>query len=399
MLACSIAIEKSTKEFTWIPGEAKDPNRASSSTNHSRDTNRRVNLLWVQPAQRVSDQDFDSYIIYAKGKEFIASSSRREDVRLMEKDKQGDALKKTTSEGNGDVRPKVNATDKVDQDAPWYSDLLAVTAIFAGGAGFTIQFIGLRGLPWPCAVAHLGAIIIMAMIRAMIRWRLGERAKAHIAPQNYELDFLATRLVDPWNDIFEDPDKNTTSLHKTLGWRVKTAKQGENITYNSILSRNSNNYNGNSSSEVAQHIVHVRKRLGDLCKWESRAFKSSLALVRSIERFLDQFLPEGAKPITWKIPFENSKKDVQIVELKITQGSEGQPKCWKINAGEVEAVLSLWIASLETNQISDVENEGKDEWQRSKAGLALGVDYCRNLGYKQDNGVLQRDIKCGRYSF
>ncbi|KAF4336100.1 serine threonine phosphatase 6 regulatory ankyrin repeat subunit A [Fusarium beomiforme] len=407
MLACSVAIEKSTKEYKWIPGEAQSRNSEESSTLRkiSQGTKRQMHLLWVQPAQRVSDQEFDSYILLAKNKEFISTSSRREDVSLQKTDRRGksaiqissDTLSGTASSRLGLRKTSTVKVSNAGEASTWYSDLLAPTAIFAGGAGFTVQFIGLRGLPWPCALAHLGAIVIMAMIRALIRWRLGERPITDTAPRGYELDFLAIQLIDPKSDILNSTRADSRKKHEILSWRVETAKQGEQADYPfdfpgcRSLDKN-HNVSSNELSDI-QHIVHVRKRLGDLCQWqEKKAFKPALALVRSIERFLDQFLPERQMPIAWEIPFRDHDEKTQMVLLRINKTSDKQHKGWKINAGEVEAILSLWMANLEENEISQTENHEEDEWQRSKAGSALGIDYCRLLGHKQDDGVLQRDI-------
>ncbi|PNP74479.1 hypothetical protein FNYG_12102 [Fusarium nygamai] len=76
MLACSVAIERSTKEFKWRPG--------SGITNETQDSSEvrphSMDLFWVQRTQRVSDQDFDSYVTSSRNKQFISTSSRREDV-------------------------------------------------------------------------------------------------------------------------------------------------------------------------------------------------------------------------------------------------------------------------------------------------------------------------------
>ncbi|KAK6721005.1 hypothetical protein SNK05_004097 [Fusarium graminearum] len=135
----------------------------------------------------------------------------------------------------------------------------------------------------------------------------------------------------------------------------------------------------------------VRKRLGDLCEWKTRAFKPALSLVRSIERFLDEFAPDGLSgedSILWEIPLRSSGDTPGTVGLKIDKKAKG----WKINAGEVEAILSIWMANLEAHNTTHANHDKNMEWQRSKAGVALGVDYCRILGRKYDNGVLERDI-------
>ncbi|WXC58164.1 hypothetical protein SNK03_004062 [Fusarium graminearum] len=146
-----------------------------------------------------------------------------------------------------------------------------------------------------------------------------------------------------------------------------------------------------SPNRDAQKVMAVRKRLGDLCEWKTRAFKPALSLVRSIERFLDEFAPDGLSgedSILWEIPLRSSGDTPGTVGLKIDKKAKG----WKINAGEVEAILSIWMANLEAHNTTHANHDKNMEWQRSKAGVALGVDYCRILGRKYDNGVLERDI-------
>ncbi|CAG2009707.1 unnamed protein product [Fusarium graminearum] len=67
MLACSVAIERSTKEYRWISNDLK-----TGKDKH-------MSLFWVQGKQRVSDQEFGSYILFAQDKEFILTSSQNKE--------------------------------------------------------------------------------------------------------------------------------------------------------------------------------------------------------------------------------------------------------------------------------------------------------------------------------
>ncbi|RKK71337.1 hypothetical protein BFJ69_g11092 [Fusarium oxysporum] len=401
MLACSVAIERSTKEFKWRPssGITNETRKPSEVRDQSMD------LFWVQRTQRVSDQDFDSYVICSRNKQFISTSSRREDVLSGMNDTGNKGSNQIKIDPIDDETTNKHPTAKTpvdsDEDRRLESDFLAVTAIFAGGAGFTIQFIGLRGLPWPCAVAQLGAIIAMAIIRALVRRRLGDDPNYCHAPSRYELDLLATQLVEfssprPPNLPFKPPQKDWT-------WRVDTAKHRLQSIYSfrignclnqsvSSLTKEDSTSSQSDQSNEAQRIMLVRKRLGDLVRWETEAFKPALALARSIERFLDEFMPVASDKnlIEWKVPMKDSKDKRCVVTLAITKkGSSG----WKIKVGEVEAILSLWMAHLDATKAAKTKDKEHTDWQRSKAGVALGVDYCRILGPSDQRGVLERDIK------
>ncbi|KAF5574566.1 serine threonine phosphatase 6 regulatory ankyrin repeat subunit A [Fusarium pseudoanthophilum] len=401
MLACSVAIERSTKEFKGRP--------SSGINNETQDSSKvrpqSMDLFWVQRTQRVSDQGFDSYVISSRNKQFISTSSRRKDVLSGKSSKGNKGRKQNKTDQIDDTRsekrPQENKSAGSDKDRRLESDFLAVTAIFAGGAGFTFQFIGLRGLPWPCAVAQLGAIIAMAIIRALVRRRLGDDPNYCPAPSRYELDLLATQLVDSSSP--HPPHEPLNQSQKDWTRRVDTAKHRLQSLYSFLIGNCLNTSvsslsNGDSASSKsgqsneAQRIMLVRKRLGDLVRWETESFKPALALARSIERFLDEFMPVASDQnlIEWKVPMRDSEDNPSVVTLAVTKkGSRG----WQIKVGEVEAILSLWMAHLDATKVAKTKDKEKAEWQRSKAGVALGVDYCRILGPSDQRGVLERDIK------
>ncbi|KAF0640929.1 hypothetical protein FPSE5266_00694 [Fusarium pseudograminearum] len=408
MLSCSVAIERSTKEYKWVSSDSQIAN------------GKHMSIFWVQGKQRVSDQEFGSYIIYAQDKEFLSTSSRKEDVDTkMKHNNDGEEPRyeetSTIEMKDSSTQEKKDPTKKTNEKSPWNRDIRAFTAIFAGGAGFTIQFIGLRGLPWPVAVAHLGAIIVMAMIRALIRRRLGEDTPFREVQSEYELDYLAIQLVETHCCTRPPLEEYTKSRQEVLSWRVATAKHGKGTIYpfdftgtvepevpsskqkrHEVLSYTREtqyleNVKRESRKRDAQKVMSVRKRLGDLCEWETRAFKPALSLVRSIERFLDEFATDGLSgelSIAWEIPLRSSKDMPGTVRLEVDRETKG----WNINVGEVEAIVSIWMANLEAQNTTKAKNDKDTEWQRSKAGIALGVDFCRLLGRKYDNGVLQRDI-------
>lgn len=74
-------------------------------------------------------------------------------------------------------------------------ELFTICGVFAAGLGFIIQFMELRGLTYPCSIAQLVAIFLMALIRGFIRRRLGRVPSYCSALARYEIDFLATQIV------------------------------------------------------------------------------------------------------------------------------------------------------------------------------------------------------------
>jgi hypothetical protein len=223
--------------------------------------------------------------------------------------------------------------------------------------------------------------------------------------------------------MFDHSEKNSHSKRpaeddvpeKVLMWKVETAEINKSGAYIFPYPREGNNSPGTHNTD-AQRTVLVRKRLGDLCKWTSSASKPALALARSIERFLDEFLPnglpatenpsqnattgcdkiplpgiskykDGDERIEWKIPFSCTDTGAKTeVKLLLTRGSTRR---WTVDLAGIEAVMSLWMANLEARNSLNLRKSETTDWRR--AGVASNVDYCRILGEKC-GGVLKRDI-------
>jgi hypothetical protein len=471
MLACSVAIEKRTRELIWyIPGKATT----------SKEKRRSFDLLWVQRSQRVSEQDFGSYVINGGSRRYVMTSSRREDVEGLERSTlpeqeavNGQAARSESSTGQQE--------GNVKNSEPYLLPLLPFVAVLCGGIGFTVQFIGLRGLPWPCAVSQLGAIIIMAIIRALIRHRLTRQLKHLSVLKDHELDYLAIKLVENHGKVFKDvdaqkaasdkkiyipsgqqghilttvlsnlrrmvggrDDREEQPLVKGLVWKVNTGsglafesreRSGSATTspelelvFTSTGETGSRTTHSDTNSahgftdkirsdavytDEGQRTILVRKRLSDLCKWPSSTLKPALALARSIERFMNEFFPEGlptepSDQMTWKIPFSRPHQP----DGTASTSSSGQPAPtwvrldikkrsdtggWEVDGGQIEAILSLWLAHWRAHRPAHLEAENQEkrkkgqsiDWRR--AGDGSSVDYCRIIDENR-NGVLKRDI-------
>ncbi|OBS27877.1 hypothetical protein FPOA_01819 [Fusarium poae] len=456
MLACSVAIEKRTRELVWFIS-----NRVDNSGQREE-----FHLIWVQRNQRVSEQDFGSYIIDGGTRRQVMTSSRHEDLEGLEKPDHTanePANVQAATANTSSSQPKGGGRDP---KLPLLL-LLPLVAVLFGGTGFTVQFIGLRGLPWPCAISQLGAMIIMAIIRALIRRRLTKTLKHHCVLEKHELDYLAIQLVEQNGKIFHDePEKNQCSAQgwdirsilqyalskmvrtksdkkqkpstEVLVWKVDTAsdvtfkshkqldadpasKKDElvfkprDITTvaesNFIMGSTDNHDSQATHTDEGQRAILVRKRLGDLCKWPNGTSKSALALTLSIERFMKEFFPRGLPAnvndkLTLKIPFTRSHEPdkkthnsdyatTSWVKLDVTR--DFQSNGWNADNGQIEAILSLWMAHwtarradhLETDRDKDNVKDQYTDWRR--AGDGSHVEYCRRIGENR-NGVLNRDI-------
>lgn len=116
------------------------------------------------------------------------------------------------------VDPKPGNThgksDSKDQDAAQgekryggtlKSSILPFSGSIFGLVGFFLQFQGLRGLSWPSSVAQLIAIILMAVLRASIRYSLSHLPKHYSATENFEMEWLSLHLVLCLKDSFPRP--------------------------------------------------------------------------------------------------------------------------------------------------------------------------------------------------
>lgn len=83
----------------------------------------------------------------------------------------------------------------------------------------------------------------------------------------------------------------------------------------------------------------------------------------------------------------------------------GETGKWHADIGKIEAVLSLWMATIEAKRTeeerlsselktaADVSSiRAPSNWRRTKAGVDLRHDLCRLLGDNFEDGILKRDL-------
>ncbi|KAF6520633.1 hypothetical protein HZS61_014891 [Fusarium oxysporum f. sp. conglutinans] len=150
---CSFIVERSTIEHSL---EVVDTSKKDKP----------FSLLWVQRHQTVNDQTFNGYVILAGKKRRVI----------------------TSRQNNTDESQQSKAEERLWQ-------LVTLGAAGSAGIGFVAQFMGLRGLAFPCSIAQMGSIILMALVRAWVRRRLGRLPVNRVALAGYELDFLATHIT------------------------------------------------------------------------------------------------------------------------------------------------------------------------------------------------------------
>ncbi|KAF5611338.1 uncharacterized protein FTJAE_14208 [Fusarium tjaetaba] len=369
---------------------------------------KRFSLLWVQQHQTVNDQTFKGYVILAGQKRRIMTSRRK--TYDIQQYKAGEKL--------------------------WR--LATLGAAVSAGIGFVAQFMGLRGLAFPCSIAQLGAIILMALIRAWIRRRLGRLPVNSIALAGYELDFLATHIT--FNPDFLNFQWSKGKDEKPFGkerrptefcrWYINTpedvsldrSKDSSNVLSPEGIQKDSIGKLGTAASghhepklsvherphlPSSQQLLRVRERLSNLCKWNSKASESARALAQSIEHFMDTFshnMRDGNKgqlrALNWEIkstrrPEEGDHLQEDYIQISVKRSSQGK---WKADLGKIDAALSLWMADIEAKRLNkertdkDNETDSSQDWRRTQSGNDLTYKYGRLVGDNLKDDVLKRDI-------
>lgn len=343
----------------------------------------------------MNDQSFDPFLIVGGPKDYIITSTR------------ADPISANTSQG-----------------ATFTAHVLALSGAFFGLIGFFLQFQGLRGLTWPSSVAQLIAIILMAIIRASVRYSLSRRPKQYAVTETFEIEWLSLRLALCRKDQFPTPflqnnrvngERSPRYLPKDdLFWRIITAEmnpswkscfasQGTFIGKGKFLERTNN--------EPSDHemILKVRHRLGYLAEWEGPASKDAISLCKAIESVMNQFFgPERDRILeifTWslrvqigndrsgseKLP-KQKPSDLKshtprpdLPEETISFAVEYTENGWKAESTVFDAALSLWMSHLQTKQ-----TPSHPDWLRQRARAE--VQYWRVIGDNFDK-VLERDLR------
>jgi len=147
---CSLAIEQSTKEYSWTRDKSQSYSSLNSSigtldsrkpkeleveiTNHDVRTASgklkfQPRLFWLQQSHTVSDQSFDPYVILAGPRRYVITSSRVEEVK-------SDFSSQSTEE-------KVDWPDHRSQEDPRVSHLYADASIVSSCHRLSTSFVAL----------------------------------------------------------------------------------------------------------------------------------------------------------------------------------------------------------------------------------------------------------------
>ncbi|KAI5789470.1 hypothetical protein FPQ18DRAFT_261562, partial [Pyronema domesticum] len=141
LLVCCIVIDRSTKEIRWV---LKSDDVGSNGQPTAKKSKKNLRIFWLQKSHTTSDQEFDSFVLFAPDPTTEILTSRRLENDLFET-----------------LKRKITGPP-----------FLATFGTVLASSGYLIQSQGLRGLHWSSSIAQLVAVFFMTLIRAWVRREL-----------------------------------------------------------------------------------------------------------------------------------------------------------------------------------------------------------------------------------
>ena len=371
MVICSAIVEGSTKEEVYVPVAQGDHVDGSSGGPESR-------ILWLQKSHVVSDQKFDSFVIFGQD-----GSSSRYPVLTSRRDTENELSVRT--------------------------EFHTILGVALGLAGFVLQFQGLRGMNWSASIALLVCMALMTACRAWIRRKLTALPISRKVLENHEMDWLALRIAGSDGGSSRWASDEAVSLV----WEIYTGS--DNYAYDGsfdpvgpvgVASQSESQSESHpeshpdlmgaplsqSPSSQAERALNIRRRLGQLTKWTGQTSLVAISVARSIGVVMNTFFNGHSKgSFTWFLRVQIGDMEDKI-PLRIRKPESDLE--WEIDATYIEAALSLWAFHIRTSEAQkEISNEkGFDkDWLQENVQLKRQV--FQLLGQDEASGALRRDIK------
>ncbi|QPC71950.1 hypothetical protein HYE68_002702 [Fusarium pseudograminearum] len=335
----------------------------------------KARMVWLQQTKTVSDQVFNSYMVYAKDDQQTIITSRRSNRHG--KDRSTTTYKSSTAPS--------------DNDPSTFLNVVTITGTGITLCGFVLQFVGLRGMHWSASIAQLGAVLAMVCVKAWVRRGLAKSPECEPLPSGFELDLFTRTLggimTEAWSGGKGD-DNGPVNTEISRGtktprneWRVVTG--GSSSLKVSEPNQVSAPEPSDGSVFDAQALLNARKSLAQLASWRGPASAEAVSLARAIECTLDAMsvcIPENPQNLTWDLETRYSGPKEQKISIPISRQVTG----WKVDASLIEAILSLWLSSVEEEELSQDKDslsnvtdgikhqkqKHQDDWLRSKGTIA-----------------------------
>ena len=382
MVICSAIVEGSTKEEVYVPVAQGGPGSEGPVVGSSGGLESRI--LWLQKSHVVSDQKFDSFVIFGQ-------------------------------DGSSSHYPVLTSRRDIENGISARTEFHTILGVSLGLTGFVLQFQGLRGLHWSASIAQLVCMALMTAFRAWIRRKLTALPVSHTVLENHEMDWLALRIAESDGDsslwASGQPDQAVYP-----GWKIYTG--GDNHAYEGsldlkwpggALSESQPESQpepqpglqselqpdpmraplSHSPSSQAEHALNIRRRLGQLTKWTGQTSLASISAARSIGVVMNTLFddcPTGR--FTWFLRVQIGDKEDKI-PLQVRKPESNLE--WGIDATYIEAALSLWIFHIRTSEAQKKEKRFDMDWLQENAQLKRQV--FQLLGLDEASGALRRQIE------
>lgn len=313
-------------------------------------------ICWLQRGEEVEGQQFDSFAIFARGPRDSIRTSRliKFSKVASEHEPQGGLFRSLVRLGRVWKNSKDFATNPTVSSHHFVYEVIATMGCLTSIIGFISQFIGLRGLHWSATVAQLAATLIMTGVRAWVRRDLTIRPRAQRLYLNHELDWIATRIVSDYERLWSDTDDNDeqTSKDEAYGfWEPNCWNWGI------VSGKSADAYNLLSTApqvSTSLSVVTVRKRLGSLSNWSGPLSDLAISVATVIETVMNSLCSfseesyQRAESLYWSVNSgANGKDDSNNKQIYLKLNKIGPNGPWKADAVEIEAVLSLWLYSVQ----------------------------------------------------
>jgi hypothetical protein len=251
---CAAIIELSTTEQEW---NFKNGGKAR--------------LVWLQRSNVVSNQNFDPVAIFARKQFSKILVSRRSRIQDQTKTNQPDQ-----------TVPHQSVTNMYPPSVELLTILGTVTAFI----GFVLQFQGFRALHWSASIAQLVATLLMTLLRMWVRRQVIVRPDVLPVPDHHILDWIGMEIAMLWEKpgIKRPSINDRNDRHKPLSWEIfihdkNLASTGEWDVDRSECST----LHSQPQTMIAQHVVNIRRHLGQLTNWTGRASTLAISVADSIE--------------------------------------------------------------------------------------------------------------------
>ena len=412
MVICSFVVEASTEEKVYFAPETTGA--STENEEHPRpQRDLKVRILWLQKSHVVSDQKFDSHVIFGPDK-----SGPRGGTGILTSRR--DAKTESDSTNRRTSLPRRQPWWKMKAIGSTAREFLTILGVFFGLAGFVLQFQGLRGMNWSASIAQLVCILFMTIWRAWVRRGLIAIPVSEKVLEDHEMDWLALKIAksdeqpgdgDFWPSVDQSPEGGgdgqfNLSLH--LKWKVSTGDK--NLAHTGFWDPDASTGEESQSQQEpspgplqpepesqpglsnkqATYALNLRRRLGQLTNWTGQTSLASISVASSIEVVMNTLFNDKKGGFTWSLGVEVDEKAAEI-SLRIERPSLEQG--WKIDATSIEAALSLWVYHIRSTESSkkSTQKGAVNDWLRDD--LELKREVVQLLGPDEPEKTLQRDIK------